>query len=70
MSGDLLVNCPPKYAPSYLANWFKLRPPGYWRDGKYRFILVIRNDGYVMDEEGRKIHLKDYYLTLSFRGLG
>ena len=52
-----------------LPSWFKPRPPGYWKEkGKYKLILIIRNDRYVVDEEGRKIHLKDFHLTIKFKG--
>jgi putative transposase len=53
-----------------LPKWFKPRPPGYWRDegGKYRLIIVIRNDRYEVDESERTIYLKDFKLTLEFKG--
>jgi putative transposase len=53
-----------------LPKWFKPRPPGYWRDesGKYKLIIVIRNDRYEVDENKRVIHLKDFNLTLRFKG--
>ena len=53
-----------------LPKWFKPRPPGYWRDegGKYKLIIVIRNDRYEVDENKRIIHLKDFNLTLRFKG--
>ncbi|MCC6013704.1 MAG: transposase [Candidatus Verstraetearchaeota archaeon] len=53
-----------------LPKWFKPRPPGYWRDesGKYRLIIVIRNDRYEVDENKRTIYLKDFKLALDFKG--
>jgi putative transposase len=53
-----------------LPKWFKPRPPGYWRDegGKYKLIIVIRNDRYEVDEIKRVIHLKNFNLTLRFKG--
>jgi putative transposase len=53
-----------------LPKWFKPRPPDYWRDesGKYKLIIVIRNDRYEVDENKRVIHLKDFGLTLGFKG--
>jgi putative transposase len=53
-----------------LPKWFKPRPPGYWRDesGKYKLIIVIRNDRYEVDENEGVIHLKDFNLTLRFKG--
>lgn len=54
---------------SKLPSWFKPRPPGYWKEnGKYKLVLVIRNDRYVINEERREIHLKDFHLTLKFKG--
>jgi len=49
---------------------FKPIPAGYWRDesGKYKLIIVIRNDRYEVDEDKRVIHLKDFNLTLGFKG--
>jgi len=53
-----------------LPKWFKPRPPGYWKDksGKYKLIVVIRNDRYEVDEENRAIYLKDFKLSLKFKG--
>jgi len=53
-----------------LPKWFKPRPPGYWRDksGKYKLIIIIRNDRYEVDEENRIIYLKDFKLVLRFKG--
>jgi putative transposase len=53
-----------------LPKWFKPRPPGYWRDesGKYKLIIVIRNDRYEVNESERTIYLKDFGLTLGFKG--
>jgi len=53
-----------------LPKWFKPRPPGYWRDksGKYKLIIIIRNDRYVVDEDNRVIYLKDFKLALRFKG--
>jgi putative transposase len=53
-----------------LPKWFKPRPPGYWRDegGKYKLIIVIRNDRYEVNESERTIYLKDFKLSLKFKG--
>jgi transposase len=53
-----------------LPKWFKPRPPGYWKDedGKYKLIIIIRNDRYVVDEDKRIIYLRDFDLTLRFKG--
>ena len=49
---------------------FKPRPPGYWKgeDGEYKLVIIIRNDRYVVDEDERIIYLKDFGLTLRFKG--
>jgi len=59
-----------------LPKWFKPRPPNYWKDkdkeGDYRYrykmIILIRNDRYSIDEENQEIYLKDFKLTLRFKG--
>ena len=52
-----------------LPRWLKPRPPGYWKEGdKYRLIIIVRNDRYVIDEERGTIYLKDFGLTLRFKG--
>ena len=53
-----------------LPKWFKPRPPGYWIDknGKYKLIIIIRNDRYEVNEENRAIYLKDFKLILKFKG--
>jgi len=53
-----------------LPKWLKPRPPGYWKDksGKYKLMIVIRNDRYEVDEENRVIYLKDFKLALRFKG--
>ena len=53
-----------------LPRWFKPRPPGYWKseDGEYKLVIIIRNDRYVVDEDKRIIYLKDFNLTLRFKG--
>jgi putative transposase len=53
-----------------LPKWFKPRPPGYWKDkdGNYKLIVIVRNDRYEVDEENRTIYLKDFKLTLKFKG--
>ena len=53
-----------------LPKWFKPRSPGYWKseDGKYKLVIIIRNDRYVVDEDKRIIYLKDFNLTLRFKG--
>ena len=53
-----------------LPKWFKPRPPGYWKgeDGKYKLVIIIRNDRFVVDVDKRIIYLKDFNLTLRFKG--
>jgi len=50
--------------------WFKPRPPGYWKseDGKYKLRIIIRNDRYEVNESERTIYLKDFKLSLKFKG--
>jgi len=52
-----------------LPKWFKPRPPKYWKEGDYRMIILIRNDRYSIDEEKQEIYLKDFKLTLRFKGI-
>ncbi|ADX81961.1 RNA-guided endonuclease InsQ/TnpB family protein [Saccharolobus islandicus] len=53
-----------------LPKWLKPRPPGYWKDknGKYKLMVIIRNDRYEVDENERVIYLKDFKLSLKFKG--
>jgi putative transposase len=53
-----------------LPKWLRPRPPGYWKgeDGKYRLTVLIRNDRYEVDEDGRVVYLKDFKLALGFKG--
>ncbi|ACP37349.1 transposase, IS605 OrfB family [Sulfolobus islandicus M.14.25] len=53
-----------------LPKWFKPRPPSYWKDesGKYKLIILVRNDRYEVDENKRIIYLKDFKLALKFNG--
>jgi putative transposase len=53
-----------------LPKWFKPKPPGYWKDedGNYKLMVIVRNDRYEIDEENRTIYLKDFKLTLKFKG--
>ncbi|MDT7889404.1 MAG: transposase [Desulfurococcales archaeon] len=53
-----------------LPKWFKPRPPGYWKDknGKYKLMIIIRNDRYEVNESERTIYLKDFKLSLKFKG--
>jgi putative transposase len=51
-----------------LPKWFKPKPPKYWKDEDYRMIILIRNDRYSIDEEKQEIYLKDFKLTLRFKG--
>jgi putative transposase len=57
-------------AEGRLPKWLKPRPPGYWKDGRgrYRITILIRNDRYVVDEGKRAIYLRDFKLTLRFKG--
>ncbi|MGC9112953.1 RNA-guided endonuclease InsQ/TnpB family protein [Acidilobus sp.] len=53
-----------------LPKWFKPRPPSYWKDknGKYKLMVIIRNDRYEVNENKRIIYLKDFKLSLKFKG--
>jgi len=53
-----------------LPRLFKPRSPGYrkGKGGKYRLMIIIRNDRYVVDENERTIYLKDFKLSLKFKG--
>jgi putative transposase len=53
-----------------LPKWFKPKPPGYWKDerGNYKLMVIVRNDRYKVNEENRTIYLKDFGLTLKFKG--
>ena len=47
----------------------KLRPPGYWKTRSgYRLVILVRNDRYTVDESERTIYLKDFKLSLKFKG--
>jgi putative transposase len=57
-----------------LPKWFKPKPPKYWKynkegDYRYRMVILIRNDRYSIDEEKQEIYLKDFKLTLRFKGM-
>jgi len=44
---------------------------GYWEDKetkKRKSLLVVRQDGYVVDEHGHKLTLKDFGLEVKFAG--
>jgi putative transposase len=44
-------------------------PPGYWKDGgKRKLILVVRQDRYEVDEERHVIFLKDWNMEIPFEG--
>ncbi|MGC9209098.1 MAG: transposase, partial [Nitrososphaeria archaeon] len=52
-----------------LPSWFRVKPPGYMKeDRKRRLLLVIRNDGYVVDDQNRAILLKRFKLRIPFAG--
>ena len=49
----------------------RISPPGYWKDReskKRKRILVIRQDRYEVDEERKKIILKDFRMEIEFEG--
>ncbi len=48
-----------------LRRWFRPRPPGYQKQG----MILIRNDRYVVDEDNTTIYLKDFKLSLRFKGM-
>jgi putative transposase len=51
-----------------LPKWLKPRPPGYWKDwkGNYKLIILIMHDRYTVDEVKRELYLKDFKLSLKF----
>jgi putative transposase len=52
-----------------LPKWFKPKPPGYWKDKNgYKLMVIVRNDRYEVDEERQEIYLKDFKLSLKFKG--
>ena len=53
-----------------LPKWFKPKPPGYWKDerGNYKLMVIVRNDRYEVDEERQEIYLKDFGMALKFKG--
>jgi putative transposase len=52
-----------------LPSWLKVKPPSYMKEDKKRkLLLVIRNDGYVVDAQNRRILLKWFNLTIPFAG--
>ena len=52
-----------------LPKWLKPRPPGYWKEGgRYKLVIVVRNDRYTVNEESKSIYLKDWKITLKFKG--
>jgi putative transposase len=53
-----------------LPKWFKPKPPGYWKDerGNYKLMVIVRNDRYEVDEENQEIYLKDFGMALKFKG--
>jgi len=49
----------------------RVSPPGYWKDeatGKRKLILVVRQDGYIVDVERHVIILKDFNMAIRFAG--
>jgi len=46
----------------------KPRPPGYWKGKRERKMILIRNDRYTVVEGSRTIYLKDFHLSLGFKG--
>jgi putative transposase len=52
-----------------LPKWFKPKPPGYWKDKNgYKLMVIVRNDRYEVDEGRQEIYLKDFKLSLKFKG--
>ena len=53
-----------------LPNWFKPRPPGYWKnkDGSYKLIILFTHHQYELNEEDRSIYLKRFKMTLKYLG--
>jgi hypothetical protein len=46
------------------SKYFKPRPLGYWKDGsgKYKLMVIVKNDKYEVDEGRQEIRLKDFKL--------
>ncbi|MGC9208656.1 MAG: hypothetical protein ACP5GH_02200 [Nitrososphaeria archaeon] len=52
-----------------LLGWLKVKPSGYMKENKRRrLLLVIRNDGYAVDEQNRAILFKRFKLRIPFAG--
>ncbi|MGC9208948.1 MAG: RNA-guided endonuclease InsQ/TnpB family protein [Nitrososphaeria archaeon] len=52
-----------------LPGWLRVKPPGYMKeDRKRRLLLVIRNDGYAVDEQNRTLILRRFKLRIPFAG--
>jgi putative transposase len=53
-----------------LPKQFKPEPPGYWKGkyGKYKLMVIVRNDKYEVNENNRIIYLKDFKLPIKFKG--
>ncbi|MGC9208687.1 MAG: transposase, partial [Nitrososphaeria archaeon] len=52
-----------------LPGWLKVKPPSYMKENKKRrLLIVIRNDGYAVDELNRIIILKHFKLRIPFAG--
>jgi len=49
----------------------RVSPPRYWKDReteKRKFLLVVRQDRYIVDERNRRLILKDFGLEIDFAG--
>ena len=49
----------------------RVSPPGYWKDketGRRKLIIVVRQDRYVVDEQNRRLILKDFGMEVRFVG--
>jgi putative transposase len=49
----------------------RVSPPGYWKDrdtGRRRLMIVVRQDRYVVDDQNRRLILKDFGMEIKFVG--
>jgi len=49
----------------------RVSPPSYWKDretGKRKLIIVVRQDRYAVDEQNRRLILKDFGMEIKFAG--
>ena len=52
-------------------NMKRVGPPKYWKDRgskERRLILVVRQDRYIVDEQNRRLFLRDFDMEINFAG--